>query len=83
MKSSFEKVYVYEIVLEDLMNQIKSGSIRVGDKLPTERAMAKTYNVSRGSLRETLRILEENGYIESTPGGGRVLIRGRRKPECL
>ena len=75
MKSSFEKVYVYEIVLEDLMNQIKSGSIRVGDKLPTERAMAKTYNVSRGSLRETLRILEENGYIESTPGGGRVLIR--------
>ncbi|MGI5963535.1 MAG: FadR/GntR family transcriptional regulator [Lawsonibacter sp.] len=69
------KAYVYEIVLADLMEKINSGVISVGDKLPTEREMAKNYQVSRGSLRETLRILEENGYIKSTPGGGRVLVR--------
>jgi GntR family transcriptional repressor for pyruvate dehydrogenase complex len=66
---------VYEVILADLMEKINSGSISVGDKLPTEREMSKYYQVSRGSLRETLRILEENGYIESIPGGGRILVR--------
>ena len=75
MKSSSAKTYVYEVILADLMDRIKSGKIQVGDKLPTEREMAKTYNVSRGSLRETLRILEDSGFIESIPGGGRVLVR--------
>lgn len=68
---------VYERVLAQILEQIKNGTIKEGSRLPPERDLAIQYNVSRGSLREALRILEQDGYIESIQGGGRVLIRSR------
>lgn len=47
-----------------------------GTMLPSESTMLDTYAVSRGSLREALRILEVQGLIQIRPGpgGGPVLI---------
>ena len=40
------------------------------DKLPTERDMANTYGVSRGTVREALTKLMENGLVEIKHGSG-------------
>ncbi|MBT2689246.1 FadR family transcriptional regulator [Bacillus sp. ISL-47] len=73
---SFNRVQynrLYEQVLEQIENQIESGDLKLGDRLPTERELSNKIGVSRGTLREAFRILEEQGIIETKPGGGRYL----------
>lgn len=76
---NFQKITykrLYEDILEQLLAYIREANLQLGDKLPTERELAEGFGTSRGTLREAFRILENNGYIESRPGGGRYLIKG-------
>lgn len=54
--------------LEDLLI---SGGLSVGEQLPPERELAATLGVSRGAVREVLRMLGAQGLVESAPGRGR------------
>lgn len=71
-------IRLYESVIEQIMDLIKSNELKPGDKLPTERELAEKFSISRGSLREAFRVLESKGLIKSKPGGGRF-IREIRK----
>ena len=71
-------VRLYESVIEQIMNLIKSNKLKPGDKLPPERELAEKLSISRGSLREAFRVLESRGLIKSKAGGGRY-IREIRK----
>lgn len=51
-------------------DELSSGRLRIGDRLPGERALAETLEVSRASLREALRVLEALGAIRSSTGSG-------------
>jgi GntR family transcriptional regulator, transcriptional repressor for pyruvate dehydrogenase complex len=64
---------VYRKIISDIQNQIVSGQLQLGDKLPTERTLVLTYNVSRSSVREALRTLEIIGLIESRHGDGNYI----------
>ena len=55
-------------VAEKLEAKIKS--MRVGEKLPSERVMAEEFGISRNMLREKLRVLSDKGMIEILPGKG-------------
>jgi GntR family transcriptional regulator, transcriptional repressor for pyruvate dehydrogenase complex len=61
---------------EEIINQIKTnieeGRLKRGDKLPTERALAAQFQVSRNTVREALRTLEISGFIilKRGPTGG-------------
>jgi GntR family transcriptional repressor for pyruvate dehydrogenase complex len=66
---------LYKDVLAQLESYIESNDLKVGDSLPTERVMAEQLGISRGTLREAFRILEANGVVRVTPGGGRFLER--------
>ncbi len=59
-------------VFQDVVNQIQAaildGKIEVGAKLPPERELCESFQVSRGSLREALRILEQKSLIEMRLG---------------
>jgi GntR family transcriptional repressor for pyruvate dehydrogenase complex len=61
---------ISEIVAERLETMIVDGSYTAGQKLPSEREMARTFDVSRPSLREAMRILEAKGLISRRQGGG-------------
>lgn len=57
-------------IAETLFAEIKSGKYRRGQKLPTERALAETYGVSRPVVREALGLLRQDKVIVSRQGSG-------------
>jgi GntR family transcriptional regulator, transcriptional repressor for pyruvate dehydrogenase complex len=65
-----KKTRLYENIIEQLLSLIKDGTLKPGDKLPTERKLAEDLSVSRTAIREALRSLEVLGYIHSKVGGG-------------
>jgi GntR family transcriptional regulator len=58
------------VVRDRLAARIESGELRPGYRLPAEPALAALYGVSRATLREALRSLEEDGFLTRTPGAG-------------
>jgi GntR family transcriptional regulator len=54
----------------DLEQQILSGILTPGSRLPGENQLAATYKVSRGTVRQALAGLERRGRIETHPGSG-------------
>jgi GntR family transcriptional regulator len=57
-------------VRDDLLSRIASGTIPPGSKLPPEPELAEEMGVSRPTLREALRSLEEDGFVTRTSGAG-------------
>jgi DNA-binding FadR family transcriptional regulator len=55
---------------KSILAGIKRDALGPGDVLPLETEMMTSYGVSRGSLREALRILEIQGIIRVKPGPG-------------
>ncbi len=53
-----------------MLAQIHAGTLRPGDRLPPERALAEEYGVSRTAIREALRSMEMMGCVESRVGEG-------------
>ncbi len=60
----------YQKAVQYLCSEIRNGNIDIGDRLPTERALAEQLCISRNSTREALRTLENMGLIESRRGSG-------------
>ncbi len=54
----------YEKLAEVLRQRILSGTLREGDRLPSETVLADQAGVSRSTVREALRTLQEAGLIE-------------------
>ncbi len=59
---------VFQDVVDQIQAVILDGKIEVGAKLPPERELCESFQVSRGSLREALRILEQKSLIEMRLG---------------
>ena len=65
----FPRKPIAERVANRLLELIRSGNLRPGDKLPTENALAEATQVSRPVVREALRGLSILGVVESRQGG--------------
>ena len=59
-----------ERIAERVRDLVRSGTLAAGDKLPSENALAKSFQVSRPVVREALRGLAMLGIVESKQGGG-------------
>jgi GntR family transcriptional regulator, transcriptional repressor for pyruvate dehydrogenase complex len=66
----------YQVLAEDLREQITSGRLRPGDRLPTEPQLCQTSGLSRSTVREALRLLASQNLIVTTRGvaGGSFVI---------
>lgn len=53
-----------------LAEQLRSGAYPVHSRLPTERAMAETFGVSRTVIREAISRLKSEGLVETRQGSG-------------
>lgn len=61
---------VYVQIAENLLDQIESGELSPGDRLPPERELSKKLGVSRLTLRRALQKLEQQGLLTRRQGAG-------------
>ncbi len=57
-------------VAEQIQVLILSRDLKPGDRLPTERELGETFEVSRTVIREAIRTLEARGLVRSQTGSG-------------
>jgi GntR family transcriptional regulator, transcriptional repressor for pyruvate dehydrogenase complex len=58
----------FEDIIAQVRDAVAEGRLRPGERLPSERALAETFGVSRATLREALRSLEALGVVEIRRG---------------
>ena len=67
---------IFQDVVEQIQEAILDGRLQTGDTLPAERELKQMFNISRGTLREALRVLEQKGLIQIKLGvGGGSVVR--------
>lgn len=64
------RMRTHEQVMAEIESRLISGELKAGDRLPPERQFAEALGVSRGAVREALRILEAIGVVEAGAGSG-------------
>jgi GntR family transcriptional repressor for pyruvate dehydrogenase complex len=73
-------------VVADLSEAIRRGDLRFGDRLPAERTLATSLDVSRTTLRKGIRVLADAGVLEIRSGAGRrsgTVVRSELVPAEL
>jgi DNA-binding FadR family transcriptional regulator len=58
MFQAAKQTKVFQDVVEQIQGAILDGRLKTGDTLPSERQLKEMFNISRGTLREALRVLE-------------------------
>jgi GntR family transcriptional regulator, transcriptional repressor for pyruvate dehydrogenase complex len=64
---------IADVIAGDLEARILEGSLKPGDRLPSERDLAAELGVSRPSLREAIQRLVSKGLLVTRHGGGTVV----------
>ena len=70
LDSPVRKRKVPQEIVYRIREQILSGALARGSKLPSEQELTENLNVSRQTLREALRVLEMQGLLEIRAGIG-------------
>lgn len=60
----------HQVVLARIEDDLAAGRLRLGGRLPAERALAEQLGVSRPSVREAIKVLEALGVIRTATGSG-------------
>src|SRR6266511_1783156 len=67
-----ERRGLWSSVREELAQRMATGKMPPGYQLPPEPELATDFGVSRATLREALRSLEEDGFLTRTRGAGTI-----------
>ena len=61
---------VYEQIARRILQDIQAGLLVPGQRLPSERELARQMEVGRSSVREAIGVLQVDGIVETRPGSG-------------
>jgi DNA-binding transcriptional regulator YhcF (GntR family) len=56
-------------IAEALRERIRGGDLKAGDRLPTQAELAEEFGVERGTVRQALRALQEDGLLTNVSKG--------------
>ncbi|MDN5382754.1 MULTISPECIES: winged helix-turn-helix domain-containing protein [Streptomyces] len=56
-------------IADTLRERIHTGVLRPGDRLPTQAELAEEFGVERGTVRQALRVLQEDGLLSNVTKG--------------
>jgi GntR family transcriptional repressor for pyruvate dehydrogenase complex len=65
-----EKSTASRMVVEQILDSLKTGEFRTGEKLPSQMDLADMFRVGRSSVREAIKALDTMGYLEVIQGKG-------------
>ena len=68
----------YVTIYKEWKEKIESGQIAEGERLPTESSLMESYQVSRDTVRKSLNLLEQNGYIQRRRGRASLVMPKQR-----
>ncbi|MEU1789837.1 FadR/GntR family transcriptional regulator [Streptomyces sparsogenes] len=63
-----------DTVVEQLRAQLTGGEWKVGDRVPTEHALAEQLQVGRNTVREAVRVLVHDGMLRPRQGEGTFVV---------
>jgi len=58
----------YMLIVYVLIDKIKSGELKPGDRVPSVTELVETYNVSHSTARRALAKLKDMGLTDTVPG---------------
>ncbi|MBV9815667.1 MAG: FadR family transcriptional regulator [Alphaproteobacteria bacterium] len=61
---------VYEQIARRILQDIRAGLLSPGQRLPSERELARQMEIGRSSVREAIGVLQVDGIVETRPGSG-------------
>ena len=61
---------LYQNIFNYLVNGVRSGKFKLGDRLPTEKELAEEFGVSRITSKKALNMMADSGMIKRIPGKG-------------
>ncbi|MGX7348195.1 trehalose operon repressor [Aerococcus vaginalis] len=64
----------FKAIYADLKQQILNKEYPADSLLPSENALAKSYETSRETIRKALNLLQETGYITKKQGKGSIVV---------
>lgn len=79
MKPIKKKNRLYHEVVNEIFSSISKENLKPGDKLPSERTIADSLEVSRTTVKEAISVLEANGIVSIRPGVGVFLVNQTKK----
>ncbi|MFD0069077.1 FadR/GntR family transcriptional regulator, partial [Streptomyces sp. NPDC127574] len=73
----------FEEALEQILQIVRLGLVPGGERLPAERELAERLGISRVTLREVLKVLQDQGLVESRRGryGGTFVLARAEAPD--
>ncbi|MGW7265709.1 GntR family transcriptional regulator [Streptomyces sp. NPDC054842] len=70
-------------IAEALRDRIRGGDLKAGDRLPTQAELAEQFGVERGTVRQALRVLQEDGLLSNVSKGSPPRIaKASTRPEA-
>jgi DNA-binding FadR family transcriptional regulator len=69
-QTTFRPRQRYEQVADRIAADIRAGRLARGERLPSERDLARRLEVGRASVREAIAALQVAGLVETRPGSG-------------
>jgi DNA-binding transcriptional MocR family regulator len=77
-EQQFAEQKLYEQVASRIAGMIESGTLRVGDRVPSVRSLSVQQRVSVSTVLQAYRTLENQGWLEARPQSGYYIRRAKR-----
>ncbi|HEV3259619.1 MAG TPA: winged helix-turn-helix domain-containing protein [Gemmataceae bacterium] len=68
------KLPPYRQLAEIIAGQIRSGTLRKGERIASESELIEEYEVSRSTVRRTVAYLRDQGLVETVPTRGTYVL---------
>jgi GntR family transcriptional repressor for pyruvate dehydrogenase complex len=76
MYQTIQPSRLFEQMAGQIRERILHNDIQIGERLPNEHDLAKQFGVSRTVVREAMKTLEKEGFVQVQPGRGTFVVYG-------
>ena len=83
MKLKNSKLPLYHQLAEKITEEIKNNNLEEDEQIPSEREYCEKYKVSRSTVREAVKYLEQTGYLYRIQGKGTFVSPKMMKQNLL